>query len=66
MGVHAQGQERTAADADQTRPRRANRWTTNGRSRNEKLRRKLAVPSQGRMYYIRYALKMGWTDRPDS
>jgi carbamoyl-phosphate synthase large subunit len=26
-----------------------------------KLRRKLAVPSQGRIYYIRYALKMGWT-----
>ncbi len=26
-----------------------------------KLRRKLAVPSQGRLYYIRYALKMGWT-----
>ncbi|HET6251201.1 MAG TPA: carbamoyl-phosphate synthase large subunit [Tepidisphaeraceae bacterium] len=26
-----------------------------------KLRRKLAVPSQGRMYYIRYAMKMGWT-----
>ena len=27
----------------------------------EKLRRKLAVPSQGRLYYIRYALKMGWS-----
>lgn len=26
----------------------------------DKLTRKLAVPSQGRMYYIRYALKMGW------
>jgi len=26
-----------------------------------KLRRKLAVPSQGRPYYIRYAFKMGWT-----
>ncbi|MEM8783757.1 MAG: carbamoyl-phosphate synthase large subunit [Planctomycetota bacterium] len=26
-----------------------------------KLRRKLEVPSQGRMYYLRYALKMGWT-----
>ncbi len=25
-----------------------------------KLRRKLAVPSQGRLYYLRYALKMGW------
>jgi len=27
----------------------------------EKLQRKLAVPSQGRLYYVRYALKMGWT-----
>src|SRR5262249_4318681 len=27
----------------------------------EKLQRKLSVPSQGRMYYIRYAFKMGWT-----
>jgi len=26
-----------------------------------KLRRKLAVPSQGRLYYLRYALKMGWS-----
>ncbi len=26
-----------------------------------KLRRKLAVPSQGRMYYIRYAFRMGWS-----
>ncbi|MBI1335433.1 MAG: carbamoyl-phosphate synthase large subunit [Phycisphaera sp.] len=26
-----------------------------------KLRRKLTVPSQGRLYYIRYAFKMGWT-----
>ena len=28
---------------------------------DDKLTRKLAVPSQGRMYYIRYALKMGWS-----
>jgi carbamoyl-phosphate synthase large subunit len=27
----------------------------------DKLRRKLAVPSQGRLHYLRYALKMGWT-----
>ncbi|MDP9173349.1 MAG: carbamoyl-phosphate synthase large subunit [Planctomycetota bacterium] len=27
----------------------------------EKLRRKLAVPSQGRLYYLRYAMKMGWS-----
>ncbi len=26
-----------------------------------KLTRKLSVPSQGRMYFIRYALKMGWS-----
>ncbi|HEX7009471.1 MAG TPA: carbamoyl-phosphate synthase large subunit, partial [Phycisphaeraceae bacterium] len=26
-----------------------------------KLRRKLTVPSQGRLYYIRYAYKMGWS-----
>jgi carbamoyl-phosphate synthase large subunit len=26
-----------------------------------RLRRKLAIPSQGRMYYVRYALKMGWS-----
>ncbi len=26
-----------------------------------KLRRKLAIPSQGRLYYIRYAFKMGWS-----
>ncbi|MFG0330461.1 MAG: carbamoyl-phosphate synthase large subunit [Phycisphaerales bacterium] len=28
---------------------------------NEQLRRKLGVPSQGRLYYVRYAFKMGWT-----
>ncbi len=27
----------------------------------DKLSRKLAVPSQGRIYYIRYAFKMGWS-----
>ncbi len=27
----------------------------------EKLQRKLAVPSQGRLYYVRYALKSGWS-----
>jgi carbamoyl-phosphate synthase large subunit len=26
-----------------------------------KLNRKLTVPSQGRLYYVRYALKMGWS-----
>jgi len=28
---------------------------------HEKLSRKLAVPSQGRLYYVRYAMKMGWS-----
>ena len=27
----------------------------------DKLTRKLAVPSQGRLYYVRYAFKMGWS-----
>jgi len=27
---------------------------------HDKLNRKLGVPSQGRLYYVRYALKMGW------
>jgi carbamoyl-phosphate synthase large subunit len=27
----------------------------------EKLMRKLSVPSQGRLYYVRYAFKAGWT-----
>jgi carbamoyl-phosphate synthase large subunit len=27
----------------------------------EKLIRKLTVPSQGRLYYVRYAFRMGWT-----
>jgi carbamoyl-phosphate synthase large subunit len=28
---------------------------------HDKLSRKLAVPSQGRLYYVRYAFKMGWS-----
>ncbi len=28
---------------------------------HDKLSRKLSVPSQGRLYYIRYAMKMGWS-----
>src|SRR4029450_3466449 len=35
--------------------------TPGGTTPAAKLRRKLAVPSQGRLYYIRYALKMGWS-----
>ena len=48
-------------------PRRSDK-TTQGESLDhewpipeDKLRRKLAVPSQGRLYYLRYAMKMGWT-----
>lgn len=32
-------------------------WPIDG----DRLERKLRVPSQGRMYYIRYAFKMGWS-----
>jgi carbamoyl-phosphate synthase large subunit len=28
---------------------------------DEKLMRKLSIPSQGRLYYVRYAMKMGWS-----
>jgi carbamoyl-phosphate synthase large subunit len=28
---------------------------------DDKLRRKLSVPSQGRLYYVRYAFKSGWS-----
>jgi len=28
---------------------------------HDKLSRKLSVPSQGRLYYVRYAMKMGWS-----
>src|SRR5207237_1353744 len=35
---------------------------TEGPLDEDKLRRKLAIPTQGRLYYIRYALKMGWTN----
>ncbi len=49
-------------------PRETDDKTTQGESLDhewpipeEKLLRKLAVPSQGRLYYIRYALKMGWS-----
>jgi len=29
----------------------------------EKVIRKLSVPSQGRIYYVRYAMKMGWSSK---
>ncbi|HYE02621.1 MAG TPA: carbamoyl-phosphate synthase large subunit, partial [Phycisphaerales bacterium] len=29
----------------------------------ETLTRKLSVPSQGRLYYVRYAMKLGWDDQ---
>jgi carbamoyl-phosphate synthase large subunit len=28
----------------------------------DRLNRKLSVPSQGRLYYVRYAMKMGWSN----
>ncbi len=46
----------------------SDKWLANAQAKpsewpipTDKLRRKLAVPSQGRLYYVRYALKMGWT-----
>jgi carbamoyl-phosphate synthase large subunit len=60
-GTKAQRHEYTKADPNADK-------TTQGESLDhewpipdDKLRRKLAVPSQGRLYYLRYALKMGWT-----
>ena len=47
-----------------TKPRKANHAEgMNGRSRwKASSAAKLSVPSQGRLYYIRYAMKMGWTN----
>ena len=48
-------------------PEQAARATTADRAKvvwpipEEMLVRKLAVPSQGRLYYVRYAFKMGWS-----
>ncbi len=47
-------EDRTKAAAD---PRFDVEWPIE----EGKLRRKLSVPSQGRLYYVRYALKMGWS-----
>src|SRR5580658_6583602 len=59
-GTASQGREATKGESPDK--------TTQGESVDqewpipeEKLRRKLAVPSQGRLYYIRYAMKMGWS-----
>jgi carbamoyl-phosphate synthase large subunit len=59
-GTEPQKHERTQGESSDK--------TTQGESSDqewpipeEKLRRKLAVPSQGRLYYIRYAMKMGWS-----
>jgi carbamoyl-phosphate synthase large subunit len=60
VGTVSQGREATKGESSDK--------TTQGESVDqewpipeEKLRRKLAVPSQGRLYYIRYAMKMGWS-----
>src|SRR5204863_8040608 len=58
----------TSRDRKGAEPLRDEKPLPNGRGSSEefpipeeKLRRKLSVPSQGRLYYIRYAMKMGWT-----
>ena len=58
---HKHGRDARATMTTPTRPPRANRLDHEWPIPDDKLRRKLAVPSQGRLYYIRYALKMGWT-----
>ncbi len=47
--------------SDMTRKNAEEQAATSWPIPEEKLKRKLAVPSQGRMYYIRYAFKMAWT-----
>ena len=44
-----------------TGPRTADGETIDWPISADKLTRKLAVPSQGRLYYVRYAFKLGWT-----
>jgi carbamoyl-phosphate synthase large subunit len=63
LGVPPEQKKKLGQDAQATEEK-----TTQGESAEqewpiaeEKLTRKLAVPSQGRLYYIRYALKMGWS-----
>ncbi len=65
IGTSGQKEETTKGKKDSD----ANDKTTQGESLDHewpipesKLTRKLAVPSQGRLYYIRYAMKMGWTN----
>ncbi|MCC6320969.1 MAG: carbamoyl-phosphate synthase large subunit, partial [Phycisphaerales bacterium] len=53
-GGGAKDPTRTSASVDLAPPE----WPIS----TEKLSRKLAVPCQGRIYYIRYAMKMGWSD----
>jgi carbamoyl-phosphate synthase large subunit len=71
-GTEAQRHEGTkgsiAGGSPAAPPRDSSDKTTQGESIDhewpipeDKLLRKLAVPSQGRLYYLRYALKMGWS-----
>ncbi len=71
-GTEARGQEGTKEELPPTARAQGDKddsdKTTQGESLDgewpipeEKLRRKLAVPSQGRFYYLRYAMKMGWS-----
>src|SRR5690606_222593 len=51
---------RRATKDEQGVPRRTDGSPIEWPIPEEKLSRKLTVPSQGRLYYIRYAMKMGW------
>jgi carbamoyl-phosphate synthase large subunit len=60
------GKEEREGVGSESRPTQTGLRTADGQPiewpiPQDKLSRKLAVPSQGRLYYIRYALKMGWS-----
>ncbi|HYF14298.1 MAG TPA: carbamoyl-phosphate synthase large subunit [Phycisphaerales bacterium] len=60
-GDRAEGQAAEGAAAADTGLRTADGQPIEWPIALDKLSRKLAVPSQGRLYYIRYAFKMGWS-----
>ena len=57
LGLDAQDHWLAAEQGRGTSPTGKQRWPID----EGKLRRKLEVPSQGRMYYLRYAFKSGWS-----
>ncbi|BAM03268.1 carbamoyl-phosphate synthase large subunit [Phycisphaera mikurensis] len=57
LGLDAQDHWLAAEQGRGTTLAGAQRWPID----EGKLRRKLEVPSQGRMYYLRYAFKSGWS-----